>query len=182
MNHKILFILSLILLTLISEKTLAEYDSNKLGEAIGAYIGAAGILDRWQKTECSSYLKESEKRAVNALKESLKLLNNPDAEELGKIFFARTKNGYSVRELETELVFKKRLLPSFQGMKEELGTEFACGWFLGNAQGIFELSKSLLGFFLDSTVSNLLQYLLDPVRLNCHLFLHLDSPRSSATK
>jgi hypothetical protein len=58
----------------------AEYDSRKLGNALGQYLAAIDILERLSKSKCS-YIVRRNFRVKEAVKEAQKYLNDKDIRE-----------------------------------------------------------------------------------------------------
>lgn len=82
--------------TLCSTVTFAEYNSRKLGEAIGGYLIANDMFEKLSKSECGYVVKKTYSFDA-ALKETMPYLNESDKQEL-KLFLASNKFKNDLKE------------------------------------------------------------------------------------
>ena len=109
-----------------SNRTFAEYDLNKLGEAIGQFVSNAWVIDRLNKTECSYLFKETG-QFQKAYDYSKTLVKKKERPILFQAFFAKEGSNYSKFELKMELWFRKKILKELEEYKKTVDVQSACG-------------------------------------------------------
>lgn len=132
MNRKLCKIVSIVIL-ISSSTAFAEYNSEKLGQAIGSYITATDMFEKFTKSECGYAVKRSYSFA-SSLNETMPYLNNQDREEI--------KNFIQTNEFKKKLIENNEYINGFMhaGMKDGLDKKTLCGMLLSNTASLYQYS------------------------------------------
>lgn len=134
--YKKLYVISLagVIGMLCSTVISAEYNSRKLGEAIGGYLIANDMFEKLSESECG-YIVNRTYSFDAALKETMPYLSEPDKREL-RSFLASKK---FKKDLEENNEFIRGFMRA--GKKDGLDERTICGMIASNIAVIYQKAK-----------------------------------------
>lgn len=124
-----------LLLGLVSATASAEYNSRKLGEAMGAYLNAVDMIVQLQESKCSYLFKKKKYNFDGTVKEVLSYLRPNDQKEL-RVFL----DGEEFRKSREDN--KHTIQDSLQSLgREGYDEKTICGMISSNTAMVHEYAK-----------------------------------------
>lgn len=135
MSKKMIIVLLFVMTQfLFSSTTFAEYNSGKLGEAIGGYLIANDLLDKLSESKCGYAVKKNDSFNA-AMEEVMPYLNGRDK----KMFRSFIASNEFKRELEENNEFINGYLHAAN--KDGLDEKTICGMILSNIAMTYQIAQ-----------------------------------------